>query len=133
MMPIIDDLPAYSSAATRIKADEYNAVRLALRRLSDNLHIAIRGHEHLEIIIDNDSWVVIDHNQNDYPIAAWTDFETEGRGLHEAMRCQLHYYHFGAAVVVKEAKAALERYLGIKLPRESKKATVKSNTPTAIK
>ena len=134
MMWRLKDLPKYSCADTQIDAKQFNAVRLALHRLSDHISFPIKGKcmGHLEIIIDNDSWVVVDNAQNGLPIVAWTEFKTSGRSLHEPIRCQLSYYHFGAAFAAKEAMAALNRYLGIKLVRESKKAVVRSITPTAI-
>ncbi|MDH5300211.1 MAG: hypothetical protein OEW58_02480 [Gammaproteobacteria bacterium] len=132
MMSRLKNLPKYSCADTLVDSKQYNAARLALYRLAKVVRFPIKGYEHLEVIIDEDSWVVVDHLQNDLPIVAWTDFQATGRGLHEPVRCQLSYYHFGAAVVANKGLAAINRYLGIKLERESKKAVARSESPTAI-
>ena len=132
MMWRLKEIPKYSSSGTTVSAAQYNTIRLALRRLSDNLRFPLDGLSHIDMIIDNDSWVCVDRTLNDLPIVAWTDFGEGPRGLHEPINCQLHYYHFCAGKIARsaliETKAALEAHM----QEKSVNVVVASKQPTRL-
>lgn len=112
MMSRLPDLPILSAYPDEIPAEQYNRVRLALRRLPNPIRLRLEGLRHLDIIIDDDSWVCVDRVLNDMPVIAWTEFDTQHRaGLHEPVRCKLTYYHAYAGLVVKKALVALTHQL----------------------
>ena len=104
MMWRLRGLPPYSTAQSSVEAQYFNIIRLAQRRLSAPIRLQLKGLAKVDMIIDHDSWVCVDTTLNDLPIAAWTDFKSEGRdNLHEPIGCTLTYYHFKASAIVKNA------------------------------
>ncbi len=70
----------------------------------------------MELILEHDAWVVVDHNRGEIPVLAWTDFRpSRDRGLHEPVPCVLNYYHFMASglrgKVLERMADALEQRL----------------------
>ncbi len=103
MMWRLNEVPKYSAADCQIDAQYFNKIRLALSRLPSPIRLQLRELQHIDMIIDNDSWACVDNSLNDLPIAAWTDFQTEGRdNLHEPIKCKLSYYHYQAAMVINK-------------------------------
>lgn len=101
MMWRLREMPRYSIADGNIEACHYNQLRLALRRLPGPIRLSLTGLPHIDMIIDNDSWVCVDTSLNDLPIIAWTDFDTHARqGLHAPVHCRLHYFHYKAGMLV---------------------------------
>ena len=101
MMWRLREMPRYSIADSTIEPHHYNQIRLALQRLPGPIRLKLNGLAHIDMIIDNDSWVCVDTSLNDLPVIAWTDFDTQARqGLHEPVGCQLHYFHYKAGMLV---------------------------------
>lgn len=116
MMWRLNEVPKYSEADCRVDAQYFNKIRLALRRLPGPIRLQLRELQHIDMIIDDDSWACVDSSLNDLPIAAWTDFQTKGRdNLHEPIECKLSYYHYQAAMVVNEALEITQELLNERL------------------
>lgn len=119
----LEGIPRYSSGHTSIPAALYNEIRLSLIRLGESIRFALPGLRHLEIILDKETWIVVDSSLNDIPVIAWLDFETEHRAaLHEPVNCKLYTYHAHTDVimdaVMRELHKELDRRLhGITQPK----------------
>ena len=67
-------------------------------RLGTPIFVRLPDLKEMELILEADAWVVLDHNRGEVPVLAWVDFRpTSQRGLHEPVDCTLHYYHFMAS------------------------------------
>ena len=132
MMWRLKEVPKYSSSGTTVSAEHYNVTRLALRRISGVIRIPLEGLSHIDMIIDDDSWVCVDRTMNDLPIVAWTNFSNATRGLHEPINCQLHYYHFCAGKIARNALIATKSLLDSKLRKKVKNAVVLTKKPTYL-
>lgn len=54
----------------------------------------------LELILQPRDWIVVDPNLNDLPVVAWMGLQREpSLGIHEAVNCELRYYHGAAGKV----------------------------------
>ena len=96
-----------------IEAVCYNHARLAMLRLGKPLHVELPDHRGLEIILDNESWLCVDSNQDDQPIMMWCEFDTSehNSALHEDVPCLLHLYHTQAGLIMGSALDALDESL----------------------
>jgi len=107
-------MPHDSPSALRIfpkciDASCYNAIRLALRRISNPLRVDLPKHRGLSVILDDHVWFCVDGFHEDLPVLAWRDFEVRERSsLQEAVNCQLHLYHSHAGLIMGSALEALE-------------------------
>ena len=64
---------------------------------------------HLDLIIQEDAWIVVDRVLHDMPVACWTEFQFEGRdNLHEPISCEVCIFHFAARTILKTTLDALE-------------------------
>jgi hypothetical protein len=116
MMWRLREMPRYSTDDSTVEARHYNRIRLALQRLPDPIRLKLIGIPHLDIVIDNDSWVCVDTSLNDLPVIAWTDFDTTTRqGLHQPIQCKLHYFHYKAGLLVLRALNITEALLAERL------------------
>lgn len=116
MMWRLKEVPIYSSFPTQVEAIHYNQIRLALRRLANPIRLELINQRNIDMLIDNDSWVCVDRNMDDMPIAAWTDFETQDRNnLLAPVKCNLHYYHGAAGMIVRDALSITHRLLSEQL------------------
>ncbi|WP_137701725.1 hypothetical protein [Marimonas lutisalis] len=101
-----------SAWPTKVEARLYNLAKRALARFGD-IRMEMRGLKTLDLIVQEDAWIIVDRALNDIPIAAWTDFEDEEtRGLHEPVICELRYYHGHAGLVIKKVLRRMEEGLG---------------------
>ena len=92
-----------------VAAHYYNVAQTALKRSGEPFRFRIPTLIHLDLIVQNDAWIVVDRVLNDMPVAAWTNFETEGRdNLHEPVNCEVRIYHFAARVVLQTTLDAME-------------------------
>jgi len=132
MMWRLKEVPKYSSSGATISAEHYNIIRLALRRISNTIRVPLEGLSHIDIIIDEDSWVCVDRTMNDLPILAWTNFVKTSRGLHEPKNCQLHYYHFCAGKIARSALIATKNALETKLREKFENSVVLTKKPTQL-
>lgn len=111
MMRRLREMPRYSIADSTIEASHYNQIRLALQRLPTPIRLRLDGLNHVDLIIDGDSWVCVDTTLNDLPIVAWTDFDSRRQGLHHPINCKLHYFHYKAGLLVLKALNAARAQL----------------------
>jgi hypothetical protein len=108
-----------------VDANYYNQVRTALKRIGAQIRFRIPKLNHLDLILQEDAWIVVDRVLNDVPIVAWTDFQTEGRdNLHQPVPCEIRLYHFAARMVLKTTLDAMESILGESLAERDKDQAV---------
>jgi hypothetical protein len=106
-----------------VDADYFNQARTALKRMGNQIRFKIPKLNHLDLILQEDAWIVVDRVLNDVPIVAWTDFHTEGRDkLHEPVACEIRLYHFAALMILKKTLDAMEIILGQSLAECDKDA-----------
>lgn len=104
-----------------IPAKDYNRVRLALKRLSNPLHLVLTPMRQLEIILHDQYWLCFDGCMNDMRVLAWTEFETSGRSALDApVKCELRLYHCHAGMVMGEVLNALGKSLKAMLETKDK-------------
>ena len=97
----------------QIEANYFNRAQTALKRAHEQIRFKIPTLNHLDLIVQEDAWIVVDRVLNDMPVVAWTDFQTEGRdNLHEPVACERRLYHFAARMVVNTTLQALDAILG---------------------
>ena len=106
-----------------VDAHYFNQARTALKRIRQQFRFKVPTLNHLDLIVQDDAWIVVDRVLNDIPIVAWTDFKTEGRdSLHEPIACEIRFYHFAARMIMKTTLDAMEEILGqIVAEKESKR------------
>ncbi|WP_126452684.1 hypothetical protein [Sulfuriflexus mobilis] len=113
----LDDIPVYARRPTKVSATHYNHVKLALKRLGDEIRLVIPRLKHLDLILQDNAWIIVDRVLNDVPIAAWTDFQIDNRdNLHEDIHCQLKLYHMNAELILDRSLDAMEMLLSEELP-----------------
>ncbi len=106
------EVPQFDSRPGKVDAVYYNHVQTALKRLGQQIRLQIPKLKHLDLIIQKDAWIVVDRVLNDVPVAAWTDFEVEGRdNLHEPIPCQIRFFHFAARMVLNQTLKAMDDIL----------------------
>ncbi|VAW59977.1 hypothetical protein MNBD_GAMMA08-558 [hydrothermal vent metagenome] len=104
------------SEATEVQAIYYNHVQTALKRLNNQIRFKIPTLKHLDLILQNDAWIVVDTVLNDMPIIAWSDFNIEHREtLHQPVKCVIRFYHFAADKIMDKTLEAMELVLGEKM------------------
>jgi len=112
----LDDYQASHTLQKIVPAEDYNRVRLALRRISNPLRIELQGMRCLDIILSDQYWLCIDPCMDDHRIMAWTDFQSSNRSaIHEPVGCMLRLYHVHAGLVMGEVLEALGSTLCQKL------------------
>jgi len=80
-----------------------------LLRLGNPLRLEMPGLRGIDIILDDSAWMAVDRNQVDMPLLAWTDFDARHReGLHQAVPCRMHLYHFHAGLLMGDLLDNLE-------------------------
>jgi len=119
----LDDLPVFEIQRLTVRAVDYNLVQIALKRLGTPLHIELPRLRTLELILEKDSWIVIDRALNDMPVLAWVDFGLDQRSsLHEPIPCQRRSYHTHALLIVDKVIEAMHLILGERLGKEQHSA-----------
>ncbi|VAW57024.1 hypothetical protein MNBD_GAMMA07-2306 [hydrothermal vent metagenome] len=104
------------SEITEVQAIYYNHVKIALKRLDKQIRFKIPTLKHLDLILQDDAWIVVDTVLNDMPIIAWSDFKVESREtLHQSVVCKIRFYHFAADKIMNKTLEAMELVLGEKL------------------
>jgi hypothetical protein len=70
------------------------------------------GLKQMVLILEDDSWVVVDENQYDLPVLAWVNFQDSHRdNLHKPVPCTLNYYHYMASSVRGKVLARMSETL----------------------
>ena len=112
----LEGIPIYECNNTHVPAQQFNFVRIALKRLKGDIHIELPRLRTLELILERDAWVVVDRSLNNIPVLAWTDFQTEHRSnLHEPIPCQLRLYHVHGSIIIDKVIEAMNLILGERL------------------
>ena len=114
----IYDMPVYEKRDWQVDATLYNLWRRARLHLSLPMRIELLEQKQMVLIIDEDSWAVVDQNQYDLPILAWVSFQDKGRdSLHTPVSCTLNFYHFMASRLRQPALERMAAVLEEKLKR----------------
>lgn len=112
----LDETPVYAQRPDTIAARHYNLWRRARQRFGHPLRLALPGISGMELLLDDDAWVVVDVRQFDLPILAWVQMQGVHRNaLHEPVPCTLNYYHFAATRIRAKVLDILEQALEDKL------------------
>ena len=115
----LDEIPVFSRHPSKVSATHYNHVKVALKRIGNEIRLTIPKLKTLDLILQNDAWIIVDRALNDVPIAAWTDFQTEHRdNLHEDIDCMVKLYHMNAELILNRTLEAMEAVLGEELGDE---------------
>ncbi|VAW98703.1 hypothetical protein MNBD_GAMMA23-2397 [hydrothermal vent metagenome] len=94
MVTRIQDMPVYAARTDQIEASLYNLWRRARLHLTFPMRIELPQLKQMALILEDDSWVLVDQCQFDLPIIAWLDFQDVGRNsLHTPVSCKMNYYH----------------------------------------
>ncbi len=116
MPNLLDEYRASHTLHKVIEAEDYNRVRLALRRISNPLQFELTSMKCLDIILTDQYWLCIDTCTGDRPIMAWADFQpTDRSAIHTPVHCMLRLYHTHAGLVMGEVLEVLGRTLSQKL------------------
>lgn len=116
----LEGLPVYEIKQTEVAANHFNHVQVALRRLSKSIRFPIPKLKHLDLILEDDAWIIVDRVQGDIPVVAWTEFETSNRdNLYQPIKCQLRSYHAHAELILQRTLEAMELLLGEQLANGS--------------
>jgi len=113
----IDQIPVYESRQVSLRAEDFNLVKIALKRISNPLRFEIPKLRTLDFILEDDLWVIVDRSLNDIPVMAWNDFHAR-TSLHEDIRCLKRIYHTHAHIIHDKALEALQLVLGEKLSED---------------
>jgi len=113
----LENLPCYSRYRAKIEAPVFNRIKLAqIRQGQGKMHtlrLRLDALRHLDLLVDDETWICVDRDQNDIPVIAWLDFNTSHRQeLHKAIECDIYSYHAYAEMieqrVLKYALQSLE-------------------------
>ena len=112
----LDDLPAFDIRDSQLRAQDFNLVHIALKRLGMPLRIELPRLRTLDFVFEKDAWIIVDRSLNDIPIVAWLDFQESHRStLHEPILCQRRTYHTHATIIIDKAFEAMHLILGERL------------------
>ena len=110
-----NEVPVYAYRDGEIKALHFNTVQTAFKRIAPEIRIAIPKLKTLDLILQQDAWIVVDRAFNDVPIVAWTEFVSFNRdALHTPVKCKLRYFHAHADIILRRVLEAMEMLLGEK-------------------
>ena len=99
----LDEFNTSHTLHKTIEAEDYNRVRLALRRLGPRIELELPSMRCLQILLTNEYWLCTDNCVGDRPVMAWTAFESAGRSaLNAPVTCELRLYHTHAGMVMGE-------------------------------
>jgi hypothetical protein len=115
MKSYLDDIPVYHSTQSAVSAEHFNLVQIALKRLGSPIRLLLPKLRTLDLMLDEETWIIVDRNLNDIPVMAWLDFETRNRGLHEPLKCRLNMYHAHANIILPRVIEAMTLLLGEQL------------------
>jgi hypothetical protein len=123
----IDDMLVYATQADHLDASLYNLWRRARLHLGSPLRLSLPGLKQMVLILEDDSWVVVDEVQYDMPVLAWVEFQDSGRdNLHKPILCTLNFYHYLASRLRDKVLARMEEAL------EQRLSDAASENPTDI-
>lgn len=107
----------------QVEARYFNQASLALRVLGPEIRLSLPLFRSLDLILQEDAWVVIDRIPNDMPVLVWADFHVAGRrSLHLPVACDLLLYHSMATLVMNRALVGMAEILRAERVRAEPKA-----------
>ena len=115
MHPRLEDVPVYETRLTTVAAAHYNLVHVARKRLEPSIRIALPGLRTLDLILDEEAWIVVDRALAEVPVVAWLEFRPGERALHEPVPCRMNLYHLAGRMVVPRTLEAMSLILGERL------------------
>jgi hypothetical protein len=125
----LKDIPVFEFRDTQVNAGHFNHVQAALKTLGDSIRLTIPKLKHLDLILEKEAWIIVDHVLNDIPVAAWTDFQVQHRdNLHQPIQCRLQLYHANADLILERTLEAMEMLLGEQLADALPDATDDAST-----
>jgi len=112
MVTRIHDMPVYATRTDEVDAPLYGLWRRARLHLQFPLRFDLPGMKQMTLIIEDDSWVVVDQNQYDLPVMAWLSFQDSDRSsLHTPVTCTVNYYHYLANQLHDKVLRHMANYL----------------------
>lgn len=129
----LDELPVFEVRQVNMRAEDYNLVQIALKRLGSPLRLELPRLRTLDLILEKDAWIVVDRSLNDIPVLAWIDFHSAQRqNLHEPVACERRTYHTHALIIIDKVIEAMHLILGERLSIRSS-TTDEDDQVTSIK
>lgn len=111
----LTDIPVYERVDTTVLAEHFNLVKISLKRLGSPIRLELPKLRTLDLLLDEETWIIVDRSLNDIPVMAWLDFKTKDRSLHEPLPCTLNLYHAHANIIHQRVIEAMTLLLGEKL------------------
>ncbi len=112
----INDMPVYESRTETLDASIYNLWRRARLHVEMPLRIEMPELKQMALILEDDSWVVVDQCQYDLPVLAWIEFQDSERStLHTPVTCTLNYYHYLASHIREKVLRLMSKDLEARL------------------
>ncbi len=116
MVTRIHDMPVYESRTEMLDASIYNLWRRARLHITMPLRIEMPELKQMALILEEDSWVVVDQCQYDLPVLAWVEFQdSERSSLHTPVSCTLNYYHYLASQIREKVLLLMSKDLEARL------------------
>ena len=116
MVTRINDMPVYAARTDQVEASLYNLWRRARLHLEMPLRMELPGLKQMALILEDDSWVVVDQSQYDLPVLAWVGFQDAGRTtLHTPVTCTMNYYHYMASHLREKVLILMDEALQARL------------------
>ncbi|MCB1857710.1 MAG: hypothetical protein KDI63_05535 [Gammaproteobacteria bacterium] len=107
------EVPTYSRWNTAVDALHYNHVCCSLKRSRGDIRLDLPGLRTLDLILQENAWVVVDRAFNDIPVVAWCDFQAAGRdNIHLPVRCMVRLFHAHGELIMTRVLEAMELLLG---------------------
>ena len=114
----LDDIPVYEYKTGEIESHYYNHVQIALKRIGKQIRIEIPGLKHLDLILDQEAWIIVDRVHADVPIAAWSDFDAQKReSLSTPINCTIRTYHQNADLIMQRTLDSMETFIDEELAK----------------
>ena len=111
-----NEVPLLHSREGKVEAVYYNEVQTALKQFGKQIRFPIPKLKHLDLILQKNAWIVVDRALSDFPVLAWTDFQTEDRSsLLEPVKCEVRIFHFAASMILRRTLEAMDLMLGEQL------------------
>ena len=119
----LQDFPVFGSRMASVSAEHFNLARVALKRLQNPYRLQLPKLRTLDLIVEDDAWIVVDRGLNDILVVAWLDFETRDRTLHDPVPCRLNVYHTHALIIVGKVMEAMALLIGEALAEHAPQVT----------
>lgn len=120
-----DEVPTLSTRPARVEAAYYNHVQVALKRIDSQIRLRIPKLKHLDLILQEGAWIVVDRVLNDIPIAAWCEFNSKHRNnLHQPVPCTIRLYHYAATMILRRTLESMDEIINDQLKEKSRGSVV---------